>query len=136
MSEEKSPTSKFKGVANLFAITAIASGSYTPIDRLANALNPETVRQVMYEVCRNLDVMKRQNTITLQKEQDNRGYNRLEVTIKSKDKEKPQKYHFYGLANAEMCRGFLEEASSDLFIARKVGAFAMSVVATQRLRGD
>jgi len=135
MSEDQSPTRRFKGVANLFALTAIASESYTSIDRIANALNPETVRQVLYEVCRNIDVMKRQNKITLREEQDNRGYTRLEVTIKLKERPS-ETYHFYGLANDETCRNFLEEASSDLSVARRVGALAMSVIATHRLRDD
>ncbi|MEM3804438.1 MAG: type I-A CRISPR-associated protein Csa5 [Conexivisphaerales archaeon] len=132
---EDTATKRFKGFANLFALAAIASESYTPIDRLANALNPETVRQVLYEVCRNIDVMKRQNTVAVKEEQDNRGYTRLGVTIKQK--ERPSKtYYFYGLANDEICRNFLEEASSDLSVARRVGAYAMSVIATHRLKDE
>ncbi len=133
MSEEQAPTSRYKGIANLFALSALSSESYTQIDRLANALNQETVRQVVYEISRNLDVMKRQGTLEMHDELNEKGYHQLVATVRQKEAQ-PARYVFFGTANDETWRNFLDEASSNLSIARKIGAFAMSIVATQRLR--
>jgi CRISPR type I-A-associated protein Csa5 len=131
--EAVEPTVRFKSVANRLAMLAIATEGYTHLDRLANALNPETVSRVIYDADRSISALLSRADIKIQQKQGEDNYSYVEFTTMFKD-EKPKSYKFYGLPKEEDSRKFIEEASRDLSVARKVAAYAVSIVANQKLK--
>ncbi|MEM3066942.1 MAG: hypothetical protein QXI81_06390 [Nitrososphaerota archaeon] len=107
--------SKFDGVAVAFAAVVAATGSYSTVDRLANAMSGEVVAKATYEVARILTVIKDRVKIF---EEADKPYTEV------KDREdkllripgKPASY--------DELDKFVEEATKDLFLARRVAARA------------
>lgn len=126
------PTERFKGVANSLAMVTIMSEGYTHLDRLANALSPETVSKVIYDVQRSMSALLSRSDLAVENKVDEKNRPYLQLTTKFKD-EAPKTYKFYGTPREEDFRKFIEEAASDLTVARKVAAFAASIVASKKL---
>jgi CRISPR type I-A-associated protein Csa5 len=131
--QETEPTLRYKSVANRLAILAIATQGYSHLDRLANALSPETVSRVIYDADRSMSALLSRSDIKLAQKQDDKNYSYLELTTMFTD-ERHRIYKFYGLPKEEDTRKFIEEASKDLNIARKVAAYSVSIVANQKMR--
>jgi CRISPR type I-A-associated protein Csa5 len=133
--EEKPTTEKYRGVANQLALLAIATGSYTHLDRLANALNPETVYRVMYDVNRNIQVLNTRSDVSIKKdEKEYQGRTRdIWVLEKTGQDGNNRRYEFWFMPRDEDLRLFIEEASRDLSVARKLAAYSSSLVAIKIL---
>jgi CRISPR type I-A-associated protein Csa5 len=128
----------YKTVANSLAILTIATQGYTHLDRLANALNPQTVAKVIYDVERSVSALlsRKAKDIKIVKEKvkkKDKEYTSLQL-ITDFAGEGSRTYDFYGLPKDDDIYRFIEESTKDLNIARKVAAYAISLVANQKFR--
>ncbi|HXG08138.1 MAG TPA: type I-A CRISPR-associated protein Csa5 [Nitrososphaera sp.] len=133
MESSQDPTERFKSVANSLAMLAIAGEAYTHLDRLANALSPETVSRVIFDAQRTMSALLSRNDVKVEHKEDEKKRPFLQLTTRFKG-ESEKTYKFYGMPREEDTRKFLEEATKDLAIARKVAAYAVSIVANKKLR--
>lgn len=107
--------SKFDGVAVAFAVVVAATGSYSTVDRLANAMSGEVVAKATYEVARILTVIKDRVKIH---EEVGKSYTEV------KDREDRLLRIPGKLASYSELDSFVEEATKDLLLARRVAAKA------------
>ena len=49
---------KYRGIASVLGVL-VATGNYSIVDRIANALNPNSVEQALYDALRTVDAMRR-----------------------------------------------------------------------------
>jgi CRISPR type I-A-associated protein Csa5 len=133
MESSEEPTERFKSVANSLAMLTIASEGYTHLDRLANALSPETISRVIFDAQRSMSALLSRNDVEVEHKEDDKKRPYLQLTTRFKG-ESEKTYKFYGMPREEDTRKFLEEATKDLTIARKVAAYAVSIVANKKLR--
>ncbi|MEM0456804.1 MAG: hypothetical protein QXT06_08145 [Candidatus Bathyarchaeia archaeon] len=108
-------SSKFDGVAVAFAAVVAATGSYSTVDRLANAMSGEVVAKATYEVARILTVIKDRVRVC---EEAGRPYTEV------KDREDRLLRIPGKLASYSELDNFVEEATKDLLLARRVAAKA------------
>jgi len=112
--------SQFENVAKTFAAIARALENYTLIDRLAHAVNINTVIVTIHDFSRNLDALKNQNKIVEVKNE------KRYIIVETRDKA----YKIYGrLANDYEFKDFIENATKNILVARAVAARAMSIAA-------
>lgn len=125
--------SKYRGVATSLAVVCVASGSYSVIDRVANALSIDSISRAIYENARILENLLRryrdsggrQGVCEEKFESGGRELTRVRVILDEGE------YLVDGyLADNEQVRAFLEDASRDVRLARSVASYAMSMVAS------
>jgi len=136
MSAYSQGITKYEDVARTIASVAMSLGSYSLIDRLANALSPDAVYRAIYETSRNLDAMAKAGgeTYIRQVEEDTKEGKRYTIKIAVKG---GRTYQLFGsLATASRVRDFLEESSRDIRIARSVASYAMYLAAREVVRSE
>ncbi|MBS7287541.1 MAG: hypothetical protein KIH01_02020 [Candidatus Freyarchaeota archaeon] len=125
--------SKYRGIATSLAVVCLASGSYSVIDRVANALSIDSISRAIYENTRILENLLRryrdsggkQGICEEKFESGGRELTRVRVILDGEE------YVVDGyLADNEQVRAFLEDASRDVRLARSVASYAMSMVAS------
>lgn len=129
--KQDSVTRKYRGVANMFAMLVLATDSFTQLDRLANALSPEVVTRVVYDVMRSIDVLKRRPEVSIKEAKE--GSSMIHRLVLKEDGKKREYQFWGGLAHEELMENFIEDSTIDLTIARKIAALAMSSVAIQSI---
>jgi len=124
-----------RGIACSLAAVSLASGSYSIIDRIANALSEDSVIRAIYENSRILEnlIRRYKESRGLEGVAEKTEGDKREIIVKLKDRKEPFIIHGY-LASEEQVRKFIEESSRDIGIARAVASYAMSMVAYS-LRG-
>ncbi|MEM0172101.1 MAG: type I-A CRISPR-associated protein Csa5 [Thermoproteota archaeon] len=119
-----SQETEFDDVSRIFAAVTIATGSYSFIDRISNALSPDPVNRAIYDLSRNLEALSGGGeTYIRQVESGGKKY------IEIKPKDGVTKTLWGHLARPERLREFQKTIESDITIARKVAAYAMYLVA-------
>ncbi|MEM1659269.1 MAG: type I-A CRISPR-associated protein Csa5 [Candidatus Jordarchaeales archaeon] len=125
--------SKYRGIATALATVCVASGSYSVIDRVANALSLDSVSRAIYENARMLETLLRRYRETggrqgvCEEKFESGGKELTRVRIVSDEGE----YFVEGyLADSEQVKAFLEDVSRDIRLARSVASYAMSMVAS------
>ncbi|MCF8884321.1 MAG: type I-A CRISPR-associated protein Csa5 [Nitrososphaerota archaeon] len=117
---------KYHEVAVALASVGIYTGSYSIIDRIANALGPESVIRAIYENGRILESALRASKSS--KDEWIR-ISENSVIVKRKDEEKA--YVIRGSLPTELVlREFLEESSKNITIGRAVASYAMHLIAS------
>jgi CRISPR type I-A-associated protein Csa5 len=117
----------YDDVARTIASVAIALGSYSLVDRLANALSSDAVYRAIYELSRNLDAMKTGSDTSI-KQVEREGKRYIEIVARNKGIFRL----FGGLAAPSRMQEFLEESNRDIRIPRSVAAYAMYLAASSR----
>jgi CRISPR type I-A-associated protein Csa5 len=121
---------KYHEIAAVLAAVGLYSGSYSIIDRIANALGPESVVRAIYENGRILETALRAG-----KTDGDEWIKIAEDSIQVKVKSEPGPYTIRGSLPAEMTvREFLEESSRDIGLARAIASYAMQLVASAMSR--
>lgn len=121
---------KYHDIAVALASVGLYTGSYSIIDRIANALGPESVIRAIYENGRILEAALRAGRTG--------GNEWIKVTengimVKLKDESRP--YVIMGsLPSDNILREFLEESSKDITLARAVASYAMQLIASTMSR--
>lgn len=119
---------EFDDISRIFAAVTIATGSYSLIDRVSNALTPDPVNRAIYDLSRNLEALSGGGeTYIRQIEKEGSGKKHAIVEIKPKDGVTKTLWGY--LARPERLREFQKAIESDITIARKVAAYAMYLVA-------
>ncbi|MEM3449917.1 MAG: type I-A CRISPR-associated protein Csa5 [Nitrososphaerota archaeon] len=119
---------EFDDVSRIFAAVTIATGSYSLIDRVSNALTPDPVNRAIYDLSRNLEALSRGGeTYIKQIEKESGGKKHAIIEIKPKDGAAKTLWGY--LARPERLREFQKAVESNITIARKVAAYAMYLVA-------
>mgnify|MGYP000703229649 CR=1 FL=1 len=117
---------KYHDIAVALASVGLYTGSYSIIDRIANALGPESVIRAIYENGRILEAALRAGRTG--------GDEWIKVTEDSvlvKLKDEPSPYVIRGsLPGDNVLREFLEESSKDITLARAVASYAMQLIAS------
>ncbi len=118
---------EFSDISVTLASVAIAVGSNSLIDRLANALSADTVFRTIYEVSRTLDsIAPAGREIQVRQDRD-------DVVIKTED----GVFRVHGkMASPDRIETFLDQASKDTQIARSVAAHAMYLVAMSKRKAS
>ena len=121
---------RYHDVAVALASVGLYTGSYSIIDRIANALGPESVIRAIYENGRILEAALRAGRAGgdewIRATEDS-------ILVKLKDESKP--YVIRGsLPNDNVLREFLEESSRDITLARAVASYAMQLIASTMSR--
>ncbi|MCY0860748.1 MAG: type I-A CRISPR-associated protein Csa5 [Sulfolobaceae archaeon] len=112
-----------KKVANLLAVATIYAETPTFTDRMANSLSKESVVRSIYDAERIVSVGKSRGEI-METTEVEEGTNESRPIIVIKEKGK-----IYGtLPNESDISEFLDYVERDIYLARKVGAIAMSIV--------
>jgi CRISPR type I-A-associated protein Csa5 len=125
---ESTKAEEFRSVSVSLAAVVLYTGSYSVTDRLHHALNPEVVARSIYDVARTLAVAKEDI-----KEEERKSDSKTHIVTKISTDE--GHYEIWGrLAYPDEMKKFLDEASNDLLIARKVAAVATFFVAEQYTR--
>lgn len=125
---------EFDDISRIFAAVTIATGSYSLIDRVSNALTPEPVNRAIYDLSRNLEALSGGGETYIREkiEKGKEGKDYTVVEIKPKDGA-PKTLWGY-LARPERLREFQKAIESNITIARKMAAYAMYLVAYSNLR--
>jgi len=118
-------------VANGLAAITLVGRSYTILDRLANAISQDSVVKAMYEYGRNLDVILHNPKEDQKIETDDEV---IKVTAKWNDKSKVFEIHGK-LPNDRDVEDFLNQASSDVRVARATAAYAAGLVSSTVSKG-
>lgn len=120
---------EYDDVSRIFAAVTIATGSYSLIDRVSNALSPDPVNRAIYDLSRSLEALSRggSETYIKQIEKESEGKKYTVIEIKSKDDIAKTLWGY--LARPERLREFQKAVERDITIARKVAAYAMYLVA-------
>jgi len=121
---------KYHDIAVALASVGLYTGSYSIIDRIANALGYESVIRAVYENGRILESALRAGRTGgdewVKLSEDS-------ILIKRKDESKP--YIVRGsLPSENALREFLEESSRDITLARAVASYAMQLIASTMSR--
>jgi CRISPR type I-A-associated protein Csa5 len=121
---------RYHDVAVALASVGLYTGSYSIIDRIANALGPESVIRAIYENGRILEAALRAGRAGgdewIRAAEDS-------ILVKLKDESKP--YVIRGsLPSDNVLREFLEESSRDITLARAVASYAMQLIASTMSR--
>jgi CRISPR type I-A-associated protein Csa5 len=121
---------RYRDVAVALASVGLYTGSYSIIDRIANALGPESVIRAIYENGRILEAALRAGRAGgdewIRATEDS-------ILVKLKDESKP--YVIRGsLPSDDVLREFLEESSRDITLARAVASYAMQLIASTMSR--
>ena len=113
-------------IANALAALALATRSYTVLDRIANAIAVDAIDKGIYELGRSLDVILR-NPREGQKIMENQGQIIIEGEWKG-----IRTFILRGkLPNEWNYREFLSQAIRDIRIARHTAAYAAGLVASK-----
>ncbi|MGQ9777922.1 MAG: type I-A CRISPR-associated protein Csa5 [Thermodesulfobacteriota bacterium] len=120
----------FDDVSRALAAVTLATGTYSLIDRISNALTPDTVNKAIYDLSRNLEELSSSvgETFIRQIEKEEAGKKWTVIEVKRKNEEDIKTIWGY-LARPEKIRKFQDEIEKDITIARKVAAYAMYLVA-------
>ncbi|QKR01116.1 type I-A CRISPR-associated protein Csa5 [Metallosphaera tengchongensis] len=118
-------------VANLLAVATIYADTPTFTDRMANALNKESVLRSIYDAERIVKVGKDRGEIMETREQGEHSGPWISV-VETSDKGKNVKGKVFGYLPSEQdVEKFLNYVEKDIYLARKVGALAMAAVNKQ-----
>lgn len=117
---------RYHDVAVALAVVGVYTESYSIIDRIANALGPESVIRAIYENGRILESALRAGR--------SGGEEWIRISgdvllVKRKNEQRP--YAIKGtLPSENVLREFLEESSKDITLARAVASYAMQLIAS------
>lgn len=130
MSLESLNLRKYHDIAVALASVGLYTESYSIIDRIANALGPESVIRAIYENGRILESALRAGKAGgdewIRISEDN-------ILVKRKDESEP--YVIKGsLPSDDVLRSFLEESSRNITLARAVASYAMQLIASTMSR--
>mgnify|MGYP000554197229 CR=1 FL=1 len=118
---------KYEPIAVALASVSVLTGSFSIIDRIANALSHESVVKAMYENGRILEMAIRSGASGGQewiKQAEDK------VLVKKVERERERFYEIRGkLPDESVIREFLE-ASRDVKVARAVASYAANIVAS------
>jgi len=121
---------KYHDVAVALASVGLYTGSYSIIDRIANALGPESVIRAIYENGRILEAALRAGRAG-----SDEWIRATEDNILVKLKDEPEPYVIRGsLPSDNVLMEFLEESSRDITLARAVASYAMQLIASTMSR--
>jgi CRISPR type I-A-associated protein Csa5 len=121
---------RYRNVAVALASVGLYTGSYSIIDRIANALGPESVIRAIYENGRILEAALR-----AERTGGDEWIKTTEDGILVKLKDEPEPYVIRGsLPSDDVLREFLEESSKDITLARAVASYAMQLIASTMSR--
>lgn len=117
---------KYREVAIALASVGVYTQSYSIVDRIANALGPESVIRAIYENGRILESALRSAR--------SGGDEWIKISedcilIKRKDETKPRAIRG-SLPSEASLREFIEESSRDITVARAVASYAMQLIAS------
>ncbi|MEN3053082.1 MAG: type I-A CRISPR-associated protein Csa5 [Candidatus Methanosuratincola petrocarbonis] len=111
---------EYRSVASTLAAVSTYLGSYSLIDRMSNALSPDSANRVIYEMSRIL------NSVSKEKEQKIRPYNENNKRGILVIREDGNKFFIGGdLAETSEIELFLEDVEKNPHIARSLAALAM-----------
>ena len=117
---------RYHDVAVALAVVGVYTESYSIIDRIANALGPESVIRAIYENGRILESALRAGR------SGDEEWIRISgdvILVKRKNEQRP--YAIKGtLPSENVLREFLEESSKDITLARAVASYAMQLIAS------
>jgi CRISPR type I-A-associated protein Csa5 len=114
-------------VANALATLVLATGSYTILDRLANAIAIDAVNKGVYELSRSLEVILR-NPKEDQRVSEENG----QIVIESKWKGELKKFTIRGgLPDEGDYSAFISQANKDIRVARQTAAYAAALMASK-----
>jgi len=117
---------KYREVAVALASVGVYTESYSIIDRIANALGPESVIRAIYENGRILE-----SALRAAKSGGEEWIKPSEDSILIKRKDEPKPYVIKGsLPSEAILREFLEESSKDITVARAIASYAMQLIAS------
>ena len=123
---------RYHDIAVALAAVGLYTGSYSIIDRIANALGPESVIRAIYENGRILEAALRAERAGCDE-----WIKTAEDSILVKRKDEPKPYVIRGsLPSDAVVREFLEESSRDITLARAVASYAMQVIASTMSRRE
>ena len=121
---------KYHDVAVALASVGLYTGSYSIIDRIANALGHESVIRAIYENGRILEAALRAGRTG-----SDEWIKATEDSILVKLKNESGPYVVRGsLPSDNVLREFLEESSKDITLARAVASYAMQLIASTMSR--
>jgi len=120
---------EYDDVSRVFAAVTIATGSYSLIDRVSNALSPDPVNRAIYELSRNLEALSKGGGETYIKQIEIESEGKKYINIEVKPKDGTTKTLWGYLARPERLKEFQKAVESDITIARKMAAYAMYLVA-------
>jgi CRISPR type I-A-associated protein Csa5 len=121
---------KYHDIAVALASIGLYTGSYSIIDRIANALGPESVIRAVYENGRILE-----SALRAGKTGSDEWIRTSEDRILIKRRDEPEPYAIRGsLPSDSILREFLEESSRDITLARAVASYAMQLIASSMSR--
>ncbi len=113
----------------MLAAVTLFTGTYSLIDRLANALSHEVVGKVLHEASRTLDtIIRRQEQGIGLYELEENGQPFLKINVETNTG--VESYRVFGrLPSDKLVLDFLEDTAKDISLARSIAALAMSIVA-------
>jgi len=121
---------KYHDIAVALASVGLYTGSYSIIDRIANALGPESVIRAVYENGRILE-----SALRAGRTGSDEWIKASEDRILVKRKNESEPYTIKGfLPSDNILREFLEESSRDITLARAVASYAMQLIASTMSR--
>ncbi|MEW9492542.1 MAG: type I-A CRISPR-associated protein Csa5 [Candidatus Aramenus sulfurataquae] len=115
-----------ENVATLLAVATLYANAPTFTDRMSNALNKESVMRALYDAERVVLAGKNKGDITEGKEKGSKGGDISVISVKVAENETAKVYGY--LPSDLDVEEFLRMAERDIYIARKVGAIAISKV--------
>jgi CRISPR type I-A-associated protein Csa5 len=125
---------KYDDIARTLAAVSFSLGSYSLIDRLANALSPDVILRAVYEMSRSLSAMSKPGGTPFVQQIDDKT---PKIEISMGEEKTPKKYELQGsLATPSRISEFLDQASRDIRIARSVAAYAMYLAADLSVKGS
>lgn len=117
---------RYHEIAVALASVGIYTGSYSIIDRIANALGPESVIRAIYENGRILE-----SALRATKSSKDEWIKITEDSVVIKKKDEFREYVIKGsLPSEAILREFLEESSRNITISRAVASYAMHLIAS------
>lgn len=117
---------KYRDIAIALALVGVYTESYSIIDRIANALGPESVIRAIYENGRILE-----SALRAARSGGDEWIRISEGCILVKRKNESEPYTIMGsLPSEASLREFIEESSKDITIARAVASYAMQLIAS------
>ncbi|MEM0010280.1 MAG: hypothetical protein QXT84_01155 [Candidatus Bathyarchaeia archaeon] len=117
---------RYREVAVALASVGIYTESYSIIDRIANALGPESVIRAIYENGRILE-----SALRSARSGGNEWIKLLEDRVLVKRKNEVEVYEIKGsLPSESILREFIEESSRNITIARAIASYAMHIIAS------
>lgn len=122
---------EYRSVASTLAAVSTYLGSYSLIDRMSNALSPDAVNRVIYEMSRILNSVTKEEVpkITPYNENNRRG-----IRVVKEEGETAKEIIIDGeIAETSQLELFLEEVEKNPHIARSLASLAMYLSAKAQL---